>query len=127
VPKAQGYIVAGNRWALDLAGEKFFDRVNHDTLMAAIARRGSDKRMLRLIRALLESGLLENGLVSPGWRVRGKKELRKAVLVSPQLSKLVRDELDRDLEQRKRRFVGYAEDGNIYLRGERRGNESCQA
>ena len=65
VAKAQQYIAEGNRWVVDLDLEKFFDRVNHDKLMAAIARRVSDKRMLKLIRAFLESGVMENGLVSP--------------------------------------------------------------
>src|ERR1700747_319626 len=65
VAKAQQYIADGNRWVVDLDLEKFFDRVNHDKLMAAMARRVSDKRMLKLIRAFLESGVMENGLVSP--------------------------------------------------------------
>jgi RNA-directed DNA polymerase len=65
VAKAQQYIAEGHRWVVDIDLEKFFDRVNHDRLMAAIARRVSDKRMLRLIRAFLESGVMENGLVSP--------------------------------------------------------------
>src|SRR5258708_13876757 len=66
VAKAQQYIAAGNRWVVDLDLEKFFDRVNHDKLMAAMARRGRDKRVLRLIRAFLESGGMEKGLVRPG-------------------------------------------------------------
>jgi RNA-directed DNA polymerase len=65
VAKAQQYIAEGNRWVVDLDLEKFFDQVNHDKLMAAIARRVNDKRMLKLIRAFLESGVMENGLVSP--------------------------------------------------------------
>ena len=65
VAQAQQYIAAGNRWVVDLDLEKFFDRVNHDKLMAAMARRVNDKRMLKLIRAFLESGVMENGLVSP--------------------------------------------------------------
>ena len=65
VAQAEQYIAAGNRWVVDLDLEKFFDRVNHDRLMAAIARRVNDKRMLKLIRAFLESGVMENGLVSP--------------------------------------------------------------
>ena len=64
VAKAQQYIAEGKRWVVDLDLEKFFDRVNHDKLMAAVARRVSDKRMLQLMRAFLESGVMENGLVS---------------------------------------------------------------
>jgi RNA-directed DNA polymerase len=65
VAKAQQYVADGHGWVVDLDLEKFFDRVNHDQLMASIARRVSDKRMLKWIRAILESGVMENGLVSP--------------------------------------------------------------
>jgi RNA-directed DNA polymerase len=65
IAKAQRYIAEGHRWVVDLDLEKFFDRVNHDKLMAAIARRVTDKRVLRLIGAFLKVGVLENGLVSP--------------------------------------------------------------
>src|SRR2546422_7167115 len=65
VAKAQQYIAEGNRWVVDLDLEKFFDRVNHDNLMAAMARRGSDKRMLRVVRAFLEAGVMEDGVGGP--------------------------------------------------------------
>ncbi len=116
VAKAQQYIAEGNRWVVDLDLEKFFDRVNHDKLMAAIARRVSDKRMLKLIRAFLESGVMENGLVS------GVEEgTPQGGPLSPLLSNLVLDELDRELERRKHRFVRYADDCNIYVASERAG------
>lgn len=103
--KAQPYIAEGNRWVVDLDLEKFFDRVNHDKLMAAIARRVSDKRMLKLIRAILESGVMENGLVSPV-----EEGTPQGGPLSPWLSNLVLDELDQELERRQRRFVRYADD-----------------
>jgi len=108
VAKAQQYIVEGNRWVVDLDLEKFFDRVNHDKLMAAIARRVSDKRMLKLIRAILESGVMENGLVSPV-----EEGTPQGGPLSPLLSNLVLDELDRELERRQHRFVRYADGTSV--------------
>src|SRR5258708_18179508 len=105
VVKAQQYIAEGNRWVVDLDLEKFFDQVNHDKLMAAVARRVDAQRKLKLIRAILESGVMENGLVRPvgeGTPQRGP--------VAPLLSNLVLDELDRALERRQHRFVRYADD-----------------
>src|SRR6266852_9332048 len=116
VAKAQQYIAEGNRWVVDLDLEKFFDRVNHDKLMAAIARRVSDKRMLKLIRAILESGVMENGLVS-----LVEEGTPQGGPLSPLLSNLVLDELDRELERRQHRFVRYADDCNIYVRSKRAG------
>jgi RNA-directed DNA polymerase len=116
VTKAQQHIAAGNRWVVDLDLEKFFDRVNHDRLMAAIARRVSDKRILKLIRAFLESGVMENGLVSPV-----EEGTPQGGPLSPLLSNLVLDELDRELERRQHRFVRYADDCNIYVASERAG------
>ena len=116
VAKAQQYIAAGHRWVVDLDLEKFFDRVNHDKLMAAIARRVTDKRMLRLIGAFLKVGVLENGLVSPA-----EEGTPQGGPLSPLLSNIVLDELDRELERRKHRFLRYADDCNIYVRSRRAG------
>jgi RNA-directed DNA polymerase len=122
VAKAQQYIAEGNRWVVDLDLEKFFDRVNHDKLMAAIARRVNDKRMLKLIRAFLESGVMENGLVSSV-----EEGTPQGGPLSPLLSNLVLDELDRELERRKHRFVRYADDCNIYVASERAGKRVMQS
>jgi RNA-directed DNA polymerase len=122
VAKAQQYIAEGNRWVVDLDLEKFFDRVNHDKLMAAMARRVSDKRMLKLIRAFLESGVMENGLVSPV-----EEGTPQGGPLSPLLSNLVLDELDRELERRHHRFARYADDCNIYVRSERAGKRVMQS
>jgi RNA-directed DNA polymerase len=122
VAKAQQYIAAGNRWVVDLDLEKFFDRVNHDKLMAALARRMSDKRMLKLIRAFLESGVMENGLVSSV-----EEGTPQGGPLSPLLSNIVLDELDRELERRHHRFVRYADDCNIYVGSERAGKRVMQS
>ena len=122
VAKAQQYIAEGKRWVVDLDLEKFFDRVNHDKLMAAIARRVNDKRMLRLLRAFLESGVMENGLVSPV-----EEGTPPGGPLSPLLSNLVLDELDRELEWRQHRFVRYADDCNIYVASERAGKRVMQS
>jgi RNA-directed DNA polymerase len=116
VAQAQQYIVAGYSWVVDLDLEKFFDRVNHDKLMGQIAKRVGDKRLLKLIRAFLNAGVMENGLVSPS--VEGTPQ---GGPLSPLLSNLVLDELDRELERRGHRFVRYADDCNIYVRTERAG------
>src|SRR5579864_7820585 len=116
VAKAQQYIAEGHSWCVDLDLEKFFDRVNHDKLMAQIAKRVEDKRLLKLIRAFLNAGVMENGLVSPS--VEGTPQ---GGPLSPLLSNLVLDELDRELERRGHRYLRYADDCNIYVRSERAG------
>jgi RNA-directed DNA polymerase len=116
VSKAQQYIADGYGWVVDLDLEKFFDRVNHDKLMAKLARRISDKRLLKLIRAFLRAGVLEGGLVSPV-----DEGTPQGGPLSPLLSNIVLDELDRELERRGHRFVRYADDCNIYVRSQRAG------
>jgi len=117
VAQAQQYIAQGYGWVIDLDLEKFFDRVNHDKLMGQIAKRVEDKRLLKLIRAFLNAGVMENGLVSPS--VEGTPQ---GGPLSPLLSNLVLDELDRELEDRGHRFVRYADDCNVYIRSERAGH-----
>jgi RNA-directed DNA polymerase len=116
VAQAQQYVAAGHSWVIDLDLEKFFDRVNHDKLMGQIAKRVEDKRLLKLIRAFLNAGVMENGLVSLS--VEGTPQ---GGPLSPLLSNIVLDELDRELEHRGHRFVRYADDANIYVRSERAG------
>jgi RNA-directed DNA polymerase len=116
VARAQEYIQQGYDWVVDLDLEKFFDRVNHDVLMGRIAQRISDKRMLKLIRGFLNSGVLENGLVGPT-----DEGTPQGGPLSPLLSNLLLDDLDRELERRGHRFVRYADDCNIYVKSERAG------
>ena len=116
VAKAQEYIQAGHGWVVDLDLEKFFDRVNHDVLMGRVARRISDKRMLKLIRGFLTSGAMDDGLVEPT-----EEGTPQGGPLSPLLSNLLLDELDRELERRGHRFVRYADDCNIYVKSERAG------
>jgi len=116
VARAQGYIQAGHGWVVDLDLAQFFDRVNHDILMSRVASRISDKRMLKLIRAFLTAGVLENGLV--GATEEGTPQ---GGPLSPLLSNLMLDDLDKLLEQRGLRFVRYADDCNVYVRSERAG------
>jgi RNA-directed DNA polymerase len=116
VMKAQEYIQQGYDWVVDIDLEKFFDRVNHDVLMARVAQRVSDKRILKLIRGFLNSGVMENGLVGPT-----EEGTPQGGPLSPLLSNLLLDELDQELEQRGHRFVRYADDCNIYVKSERAG------
>src|SRR5674476_542637 len=122
VAQAQRYIAEGYGWCVDFDLEKFFDRVNHDKLMGQIAKRVEDKRLLKLIRAFLNAGVMEDGLVSPS--VEGTPQ---GGPLSPLLSNLVLDELDRELERRGHRFVRYADDSNIYVRSERAGQRVMES
>ena len=122
VREAQQYIAEGHRWGVDLDLEKFFDRVNHDRLLAAVAERVADKRMLKLIRAFLEAGVMEDGLVSSV-----DEGTPQGGPLSPLLSNLVLDELDRELERRGHRFVRYADDCNIYVDSERAGQRVMES
>jgi RNA-directed DNA polymerase len=122
VAQAQKYIAAGYRWVVDLDLEKFFDRVNHDRLMAKIAERVSDKRMLKLIRAFLTAGVMEEGLVNPV-----DEGTPQGGPLSPLLSNIVLDEFDRELERRGLRFARYADDSNIYVRSRRAGERVMES
>jgi len=122
VHQAQQYIAEGHRWVVDLDLEKFFDRVNHDRLMAAVAKRVADPRMRKLIGAFLKAGVLEDGLVSPV-----DEGTPQGGPLSPLLSNLVLDELDRELERRGHRFARYADDCNIYVGSEHAGQRVMES
>jgi RNA-directed DNA polymerase len=122
VAQAQQYMAAGHSWVVDLDLEKFFDRVNHDKLMGQVAKRVEDKRLRKLIRAFLHVGVMENGLVSPS--VEGTPQ---GGPLSPLLSNLVLDELDRELERRGHCYVRFADDCNIYVRSEQAGRRVMES
>src|ERR1700757_636267 len=116
VEQAQAYIATGHGFVVDIDLEKFFDRVNHDVLMGLIAKRVGDKRILKLIRAFLSAGVMEGGLVSPM-----EEGTPQGGPLSPLLSNLMLDVLDKELEKRGHRFVRYPDDCNIYVRSQRAG------
>jgi RNA-directed DNA polymerase len=114
--QAQADMAEGYRWVVDLDLEKFFDRVNHDVLMVRVAHRVKDKRVLRLIGRYLRAGVMEGGAVSP--RTEGTPQ---GGPLSPLLSNILLDELDKELESRGHRFVRYADDSNVYVRSKAAG------
>ena len=116
VERAQAYIASGHTIVVDIDLEKFFDRVNHDILMGLVAKRVTDKRILKLIRGFLTAGVLADGLVSPT-----EEGTPQGGPLSPLLSNLMLDVLDKELEKRSHRFVRYADDCNIYVRSRRAG------
>ncbi len=116
VLRARAYVAEGWTWLVDLDLEKFFDRVNHDVLMARVARRMKDKRVLLLIRRFLQAGMMDGGLESP--REEG---VPQGGPLSPLLSNVLLDELDKELEKRGHRFVRYADDCNVYVKSEAAG------
>ncbi|MBB7764230.1 group II intron reverse transcriptase/maturase [Escherichia coli] len=117
VIQAREHIGAGYHWVVDLDLEKFFDRVNHDVLMSRIEKRVSDKRVLSLIRRFLNAGVMDAGLVRPV-----TEGTPQGGPLSPLLSNLLLDDLDKELEKRGLKFVRYADDCNVYVKSERAGN-----
>ena len=122
VAKAQEHLAEGYQYVVDIDLEKFFDKVNHDMLMSRVAKRVADKRLLKLLRAFLNAGVMEDGLISPT-----DKGTPQGGPLSPLLSNIVLDDLDRELEKRGLRFVRYADDCNIYVRSERAGRRVMES
>lgn len=122
VLQAKGYIQEGYEWVVDIDLEKFFDTVNHDMLMARIARRVKDKKILLLIRKYLQAGVMENGLVSSS-----EEGTPQGGPLSPLLSNILLDDFDKILEERGLRFARYADDCNIYVKTERAGHRVMEA
>jgi RNA-directed DNA polymerase len=122
VARAQSYVAEGYRWVVDMDLEKFFDRVNHDQLMGQVAKRVEDPRVRVLIRAFLNAGVLAQGLVSPT-----REGTPQGGPLSPLLSNLMLDTLDRELERRGHCFVRYADDCNVYVRSARAGQRVFQS
>jgi len=122
VKRAREYVEEGYRWVVDMDLEKFFDRVNHDILMSRIGKRVKDKRLLGIIRRYLQAGLLLGGLTSP--REEGTPQ---GGPLSPLLSNILLDELDKELETRGHRFVRYADDCNVYVKSEEAGKRVLES
>ena len=122
IQKAQEYTQEGYEWVVDIDLEKFFDRVNHDMLMARVAREVKDKRVLKLIRAYLESGVMVNGVV-----METEEGTPQGGPLSPLLSNIMLDDLDKELEKRGHKFVRYADDCNIYVKTQHAGERVMES
>lgn len=114
--QAKGYVESGHIWVVDMDLEKFFDKVNHDILMSLIAKRVGDKRMLKIIRGFLTAGIMQDGIIMS--RHEGTPQ---GGPLSPLLSNILLDELDKELERRGHKFCRYADDQNIYVRSKKAG------
>jgi RNA-directed DNA polymerase len=120
--QAQDYVASGHEIVVDMDLEKFFDRVNHDVLMSRLCRWIGDKRLLRIIRRFLESGMLQEGV-----KIRRVEGTPQGGPLSPLLANLLLDDLDKELERRGHRFCRYADDCNIYVRTKRSGERVMQS
>ncbi|MDB5068104.1 MAG: trt, partial [Chloroflexi bacterium] len=114
VRAAKGYVVEGYQWVVDLDLDRFFDRVQHDVLMARVARKVGDRRLLRLIRRYLTAGIMVDGV-----KQASAEGTPQGSPLSPLLANIMLDDLDRELEGRGHRFVRYADDLRVYVRSER--------
>lgn len=122
IEAARKYIEEGCRWTVDLDLEKFFDRVNHDKLMSLAARKVKDKRVLKLIRQYLESGIMNNGI-----KVKNEEGTPQGGPMSPLLANIMLDELDKELERRGHKYCRYADDCNIYVRSGKAGERVMES
>ena len=122
VRKAREYVEEGYDWVVDIDLERFFDRVNHDMLMARVARKVKDKQVLRVIRRFLQSGVMVNGVV-----MDTEEGTPQGGPLSPLLANILLDELDRELTERGHRFVRYADDCNVYVRTRRAGHRVLES
>lgn len=112
--QARDHVEAGLEWVVEVDLERFFDRVQHDKLLATVARRVADKRLLRLIRRYVEAGVMVEGVKQPS-----AEGTPQGSPLSPLLANIMLDDLDRELERRGHRFTRYADDIRIYVRSER--------
>ena len=122
VRAARQHMAAGHRWVVDMDLEKFFDRVNHDVLMARVKRKVKDKRVLIIINRFLQAGMMDGGVVSP--RTEGTPQ---GGPLSPLLSNVLLDDLDKELERRGHRFVRYADDCNVYVKSKAAGQRVMES
>jgi RNA-directed DNA polymerase len=122
VKQAKKYQSEGRRWVVDMDLAKFFDEVNHDILMSKMAKKVKDKRLLLLIRRYLQAGVMNDGLLS----ARDKGTPQGGPL-SPLLSNIVLDELDKELERRGHAFCRYADDCNVYVKSEKAGQRAFES
>ena len=122
IKQAQEYVTSGRRWVVDMDLEKFFDRVNHDILMSRVARKVGDKQLLRLIRRYLQAGIMNNGITQV--RLTGTPQ---GSPLSPLLSNIILDDLDKELERRGHVFCRYADDCNIYVKSQKAGERTMES